>query len=40
MYTQKTLKASVECRSVGLHSGRKVNMTIRPAGADEGITFY
>lgn len=40
MYTQKTLKNPVECRSIGLHSGRKVTMTIRPADVDEGITFY
>lgn len=36
---QKTLARDVTCRSVGLHSGRKVRMTIRPAAADEGIVF-
>lgn len=25
---------------MGLHSGRKINMTIKPAGVDEGIVFY
>lgn len=40
MCIQKTIKQPVECKSVGLHSGRKINMTIKPAGVDEGITFY
>lgn len=40
MFTQKTIKEKVTCRSVGLHSGRKVNMTILPADADRGIIFH
>jgi UDP-3-O-[3-hydroxymyristoyl] N-acetylglucosamine deacetylase len=40
MCTQKTIKHPVKCKSVGLHSGRKINMTIKPADVDEGITFY
>ncbi|MDD5475843.1 MAG: UDP-3-O-acyl-N-acetylglucosamine deacetylase [Syntrophales bacterium] len=36
---QKTVARDITCRSVGLHSGRKVRMTIRPAGVDEGIVF-
>ena len=36
---QKTIKGEARCRSVGLHSGRKINMTIKPAGVDEGIIF-
>ena len=39
MYWQKTLKEEINLRSVGLHSGRKVGMTIRPAEADTGIVF-
>ncbi len=40
MYTQKTVGREIRCKSVGLHSGRKINMLIKPAGVDEGITFY
>jgi UDP-3-O-[3-hydroxymyristoyl] N-acetylglucosamine deacetylase len=36
---QKTLKASIHCRGVGLHSGVRVSMTLRPAGPDTGIVF-
>ncbi|MCX5835123.1 MAG: UDP-3-O-acyl-N-acetylglucosamine deacetylase [Deltaproteobacteria bacterium] len=39
MDPQKTLNQEIRCFSVGLHSGRKVGMTIRPAGVDEGIVF-
>jgi UDP-3-O-[3-hydroxymyristoyl] N-acetylglucosamine deacetylase len=39
MYWQKTVKEEIIFRSVGLHSGRKVGMTIRPAEADTGIVF-
>ena len=39
MYLQKTIQAEIKLKSIGLHSGRKVNMTIKPAGIDEGITF-
>jgi UDP-3-O-[3-hydroxymyristoyl] N-acetylglucosamine deacetylase len=39
MDLQKTLNQEIRCYSVGLHSGRKVGMTIRPAGVDEGIVF-
>jgi UDP-3-O-[3-hydroxymyristoyl] N-acetylglucosamine deacetylase len=39
MYLQRTLRDDIECRSTGLHSGRKVSMKIRPAGVDEGIVF-
>jgi len=37
MNLQKTLKSEISFQSVGLHTGRKVTMTIRPAKADEGI---
>jgi len=39
MYWQKTVKEEINFRSVGLHSGRKVGMTIKPADADTGIVF-
>jgi UDP-3-O-[3-hydroxymyristoyl] N-acetylglucosamine deacetylase len=39
MYWQKTVKEEINFRSVGLHSGRKVGMTVRPAEADTGIVF-
>ena len=37
--TQCTLKDSMSCVGVGLHSGKKVNITLRPAEADAGINF-
>ena len=40
MYIQKTIENEINCKSVGLHSGRKINMTIKPAGVDEGIVFF
>ena len=36
---QQTLKAPISCAGIGLHSGRKVAMTISPAGIDHGIVF-
>jgi len=39
MYLQRTIKQAIECSSVGLHSGRKVSMRIKPADVDAGITF-
>ena len=36
---QRTLKASIDCTGVGLHSGTKVSMTLHPAGIDTGIQF-
>jgi UDP-3-O-[3-hydroxymyristoyl] N-acetylglucosamine deacetylase len=37
--SQQTLKTPIGCRGVGLHSGRKVGMTLRPAHPDSGIVF-
>jgi len=37
---QYTLKRSVSCCGVGLHAGRTVNLTIKPALANSGIRFY
>jgi UDP-3-O-[3-hydroxymyristoyl] N-acetylglucosamine deacetylase len=39
MFFQRTVKNEIACRSIGLHSGRKVGIVIRPAGVDEGIVF-
>lgn len=36
---QKTLKSSIDCRGVGLHSGVACTMTLRPAPANHGIVF-
>lgn len=36
---QHTLKASIDCTGVGLHSGVKVAMALRPAAPDTGILF-
>jgi UDP-3-O-[3-hydroxymyristoyl] N-acetylglucosamine deacetylase len=37
--SQQTLKNRIGCRGVGLHSGRKVTMTLIPAAPDTGIVF-
>lgn len=39
MKYQKTLKKSVSCSGIGLHSGKDVNITLRPAVPDTGIFF-
>ncbi|MBC7792308.1 MAG: UDP-3-O-acyl-N-acetylglucosamine deacetylase [Clostridia bacterium] len=39
MIRQRTLKSMVRATGVGLHSGRKVYMTLRPAAANNGIVF-
>ena len=36
---QKTLKSDITMAGVGLHSGRVINLTIRPADTDTGIVF-
>lgn len=36
---QRTLKETISCAGVGLHSGQKVGMTLRPADVDTGILF-
>jgi len=36
---QQTLKNSIHCSGVALHSGAKVNMTLHPAEANTGIVF-
>lgn len=39
MNLQRTLKKEINCSSIGLHTGRKINMKIKPASADSGIFF-
>jgi UDP-3-O-[3-hydroxymyristoyl] N-acetylglucosamine deacetylase len=39
MHLQRTLKKEISCFSVGLHTGRKINMKIKPAPVDTGIIF-
>ncbi|MCP3888778.1 MAG: UDP-3-O-acyl-N-acetylglucosamine deacetylase [Desulfobulbaceae bacterium] len=37
---QYTLRSSVSCCGVGLHSGRTVNLSIKPAPVNSGIRFF
>jgi len=39
MLRQRTLKTTIRATGVGLHSGEKVYMTLRPAAVNAGITF-
>jgi UDP-3-O-[3-hydroxymyristoyl] N-acetylglucosamine deacetylase len=39
MIRQRTLKQAVRASGIGLHSGRKVYMSLLPAGPDTGIVF-
>ena len=39
MLKQRTVKTLVKASGVGLHTGQKVRMTLRPAPADTGIVF-
>ena len=36
---QTTLKKEVECNGIGLHSGKPVEMKLRPAPVDTGMVF-
>jgi UDP-3-O-[3-hydroxymyristoyl] N-acetylglucosamine deacetylase len=38
-WRQRTLKAAIDCVGIGVHTGRRVNLTIRPASDDHGIVF-
>lgn len=37
---QRTLKSSINCTGVGLHSGNKISMTMKPADVDTGVIFH
>ena len=39
MHTQRTLRRSTSCAGIGLHSGNKVTLSLKPAPADSGIRF-
>lgn len=39
MFNQRTLKSAIRATGVGLHTGEKVAMTLRPASPNAGITF-
>ena len=39
MLKQRTIKSLVQTTGIGLHSGKKVYLTLRPAGIDQGIIF-
>jgi len=39
MSAQRTLRRSVSCTGIGLHSGNKVTLSLKPAAADSGIRF-
>jgi UDP-3-O-[3-hydroxymyristoyl] N-acetylglucosamine deacetylase len=39
MHLQRTLKKEIHCSSIGLHTGRKVNMKIKPAPVNTGVVF-
>ncbi len=39
MFKQRTLRESVEAVGIGLHSGHKVRLTIRPAAPDTGLLY-
>jgi UDP-3-O-[3-hydroxymyristoyl] N-acetylglucosamine deacetylase len=36
---QQTIKRQISCAGIGLHSGQKVTLTLKPAAADTGIRF-
>jgi UDP-3-O-[3-hydroxymyristoyl] N-acetylglucosamine deacetylase len=39
MHAQRTLRRAISCAGIGLHSGKKVTLSLKPAPADAGITF-
>src|SRR6516164_1824607 len=39
MDAQRTLRRQISCVGIGLHSGNKVNLTLKPASANFGIRF-
>jgi UDP-3-O-[3-hydroxymyristoyl] N-acetylglucosamine deacetylase len=39
MLKQRTLKSAIKATGVGLHGGRKVTMTLRPAAPNTGVVF-
>ncbi len=39
MFYQKTVRSSISCSGIGLHSGKKAHIVIKPAPVDTGIVF-
>lgn len=39
MFWQQTIKQPIECSGIGLHSGKKVHMILKPADENSGILF-
>lgn len=39
-YQQKTIKHEISCVGVGLHTGEKITMVMKPADIDTGIVFH
>src|SRR6187455_2966931 len=39
MNTQRTIRRSISCAGIGLHSGNKVTLSLKPAAADSGVRF-
>src|SRR5262249_19998158 len=39
MDVQRTLRRQVSCVGIGLHSGNKVQLTLKPAASDSGVRF-
>ena len=39
MYFQQTIQTEIQCKGVGIHSGKTVSMKIMPAKVDSGISF-
>jgi len=39
LWTQRTLKSRIPCVGVGVHSGRRISLTLLPAPAGHGIVF-
>ena len=40
MLKQRTLKSAISTTGVGLHSGNKVTLSLRPAPPDTGVVFH
>ena len=39
MHAQRTLRRAISCAGIGLHSGKKVTLSLKPARENAGITF-
>src|SRR4029453_10258714 len=39
MNSQRTIRRSISCAGIGLHSGNKVTLSLKPAAADSGVRF-